>query len=266
MDENTINNEINGDIEEIARRCVAICEEKKASNILLFDVRENSIIADYYLVCSGNSMAHIRALADNLRRTLISEGFKSRGREGTPASQWIVLDFGVILIHIMTPEMRRHYCLEDLWDERLIVFRGGEAMPAASIPAEDEEDTYGQWGDEDDEEWEDEEDEEDWEDEEDEEDEDKEDVEWDGDEEDEEDEDDEDDEDEEEDEEEDWDDEEDWDEEEDDWDEDDDDDDEDEAPVKPKRDGGITPKDIFGDDDEDDGEDDGAIKIPVTQK
>ena len=253
MDENTINNGINGDIEEIARRCVAICEEKKASNILLFDVRENSIIADYYLVCSGNSMAHIRALADNLRRTLISEGFKSRGREGTPASQWIVLDFGVILIHIMTPEMRRHYCLEDLWDERLIVFRGGEAMPAASIPAEDDEDSYEQWGDEDDEEWDDEEEEED------EEEEDEEDEVWD-DEEDVDDEEDDEDEDEE-----DWD-EEDWDEEEDDWDEDDEDDEDDDAPVKPKRDGGITPKDIFGDDDDDDDDDDGAIKIPVTQK
>ena len=254
MDENTMNNNLNADIEEIARRCVAICEEKKASNILLFDVRENSILADYFLVCSGNSMAHIRALSENLRRTLVSEGFKSRGREGTPASQWIVLDFGIILIHIMTPEMRRHYCLEDLWDKRLIVYQGGEEMPAASIPAEDDEDSYGQWDDEDaddDEEWEDDDD---WEDEEDED----EDEEWDEDEE----EDEEDDEDEE-----DWEEEDDdWDDAEDDWDEDDEEDDEDEAPAKPKKDGGITPKDIFGDDDDDDDDDGGAIKIPVKKK
>ena len=253
MDENTMNNNLNADIEEIARRCVAICEEKKASNILLFDVRENSILADYFLVCSGNSMAHIRALSENLRRTLVSEGFKSRGREGTPASQWIVLDFGIILIHIMTPEMRRHYCLEDLWDKRLIVYQGGEEMPAASIPAEDDEDSYGQWEDEDaddDEEWEDDDD---WEDEDDEEDE----EEWDEDEDEEDGEDDED--------EEDWEEEDDdWDDAEDDWDEDDEEDDEDEAPAKPKKDGGITPKDIFGDDDDDD--DDGAIKIPVKKK
>ncbi len=249
MDENTIN----ADIEEIARRCVMICEEKKASNILLFDVRENSILADYFLVCSGNSMAHIRALSENLRRTLISEGFKSRGREGTPASQWIVLDFGVILIHIMTPEMRRHYCLEDLWDKRLIVYQGGEEMPAASIPAEDDDDSYGQWGDEDDSE-----DDDDWDDEDDWEDEDDEDEEeWDDDEED--------DEEEENEEDEDWDDEEDdWDDD-DDWDEDDEEDEEDDAPAKPKKDGGITPKDIFGDDDDDD-DDKGAIKIPITKK
>ena len=262
-DENTIiNNENNADIEEIARRCVMICEEKKASNILLFDVRENSILADYFLVCSGNSMAHIRALSENLRRTLISEGFKPRGHEGTPASQWIVLDFGLILIHIMTPEMRRHYCLEDLWDKRLIVYQGGEELPAASIPADDDDVSYGQWDedDEDEEEWEDEDD---WEDDENEEDWDEDDEEDDDEEEGNEDEDDADDEDEDgEDEEDDWD-EDDWDE--DDWDEDDEeDDDEDDAHAKPKKDGGITPKDIFGDDDDE--EDEGSIKIPVTKK
>ena len=251
--QNDIDNENTAIVDEIARRCVSICEEKKASNILLFDVRENSILADYFLVCCGNSMAHVRALSENLRRTLINEGFKPRGREGTPASQWIVLDFGIILIHIMTPEMRRHYCLEDLWDKRLVVYQGGEEMPATSIPADDDEDsTYqGQWDDDFDEE--NEEDEEDeWDDEDIDDEEDEED--WDENEE------------ENEDEEDDWDDEDDEnnDDEEDDWDDDWDEDDDDEENPKPKKDGGITPKDIFGDDDDDDKDD--TIKIPVNKK
>ena len=238
----------NADIDDIARRCVNICEEKKASNILLFDVRDNTILADYFLVCCGNSMAHVKALSENLRRTLVSEGYKSRGREGTPASQWIVLDFGVILIHIMTPEMRRHYCLEDLWDKRLIVYQGGEEMPEVSIDADDDDEDapyQSQWevveDDEDeDDEWDEGEIQDDdsevpWEEEDD----------WD----DEEDEDDEDEEGDDVDDEEEWDDEEldeEWDEE-DDWDEDDEDE---EEPKKPRKDGGITPRDIFGDDDE----------------
>ena len=237
----------NADIDDIARRCVNICEEKKASNILLFDVRDNTILADYFLVCCGNSMAHVKALSENLRRTLVSEGYKSRGREGTPASQWIVLDFGVILIHIMTPEMRRHYCLEDLWDKRLIVYQGGEEMPEVSIDADDDDEDapyQSQWevveDDDDEDEWDEGEiqdddsevpweEEDDWDDEEDEDDEDEEgddvddEEEWDGEELDDE-----------------------WDEE-DDWDEDDEDE---EEPKKPRKDGGITPRDIFGDDDE----------------
>ena len=259
---NNMDNENPAIADEIARRCVSICEEKKASNILLFDVRENSILADYFLVCCGNSMAHVRALSENLRRTLVNEGFKPRGREGTPASQWIVLDFGIILIHIMTPEMRRHYCLEDLWDKRLVVYQGGEEMPSVSNPADgDEHSTYeGQWDDDFDE---DDEEEDDWDDE----DIDDEDI----DDEDDEDIDDEDDEDWDENDEddgedaEDWDDveedAEDWEEEDDNWDDDDDDDEEEEGP-KPKKDGGITPKDIFGDDDDDK---DDAIKIPVNK-
>ncbi len=143
-----MNNTQNENLEQIARRCIAICEEKKAADIVLFDVRENSILADYYLVCCGNSMPHVRAIAESLRRTLLSEGFKPRGLDGAPTSQWVVLDFGSILIHVMTPDMRRRYCLEDLWDKRLIVFQGGEPLPEGTMDSADDE--WGgddEWGD-----------------------------------------------------------------------------------------------------------------------
>ena len=115
-------------IEAIAMRCVKICEEKKAADIVLFDKSKDSILADYFLVCCGTSLQHIHALAENLRRTLVGEGIRPRGLEGG-SSQWIVLDYGVIMVHIMTPEMRRRYCLEELWDRNLIVYQGGEELP-----------------------------------------------------------------------------------------------------------------------------------------
>ncbi len=121
----------NKQIEEIAMRCVRICEEKKAADIVLFDKSKDSILADYFLVCCGTSMQHIRALADNLRRTLLEQGVRPRGQEGG-SSQWLVLDYGIIIVHIMTPEMRRHYCLEELWDKNLIVYQGGEELPPPS--------------------------------------------------------------------------------------------------------------------------------------
>ena len=111
--------------EALARRCVEVCEERKASDILLFDVRENSILADFYLVCSGGSMPHIRAIAENLRLAMGAEGLSARGQDGLPGSRWMVLDYSSIMIHILDPEMRVFYRLEELWDERKILYRGG---------------------------------------------------------------------------------------------------------------------------------------------
>ena len=59
--------------EAIARKCVEICEQHKASDILLFDVREKTILADFVLVCSGTSLPHLRAIAESIRRTLLDE-------------------------------------------------------------------------------------------------------------------------------------------------------------------------------------------------
>ena len=153
----------NKQIEEIAMRCVKICEEKKAADIVLFDKSKDSILADYFLVCCGTSLQHIRALADNLRRTLQEQGVRPRGQEGG-SSQWLVLDYGIIIVHIMTPEMRRHYCLEELWDRNLIVYQGGEALPPPSQDGQaswDSEEPF----DSEDEDFEDEYDEDDFEDE-----------------------------------------------------------------------------------------------------
>ena len=118
------------DTEKIARRCVEICEEHKASDIQLFDVRENSILADFFIVCSATSLPHLRALADRLRHTLVDEGVKPRGLDGNPSSQWLVLDYGVIIVHIMMPDMRRFYALEDIWDKSKVIYSGGAPLPA----------------------------------------------------------------------------------------------------------------------------------------
>lgn len=122
------------DPEELARRCVDICMERKAVDIILFDVREKTILADFYLVCSGTSLPHIRALADNLRRELLAGGLRPRGEDGDAASHWVVLDYGVLIIHILDPERREFYRLEQLWDDRKVVFRGGAAAPPAPAP------------------------------------------------------------------------------------------------------------------------------------
>ena len=117
------------DAESLARRCVEVCEERKAAEILLFDVRETSILADFYIVCSGTSMPHIRAISDQVRKAMLAEGLRPRGQDGVPGSRWMVLDYGSILVHILDPEMRNFYNLEELWDDRKILYRCGTPLP-----------------------------------------------------------------------------------------------------------------------------------------
>ena len=107
----------------LAKLCVETCEATKAQDILLFDVREKTIVADYYLVCSGTSMPHIRAIAAHIRKVLSEHGIRPRGQDGEAESRWMVLDYGVLLVHILEPEMRNFYALEELWDESKIVMR-----------------------------------------------------------------------------------------------------------------------------------------------
>ncbi|MBO7741845.1 MAG: RsfS/YbeB/iojap family protein, partial [Victivallales bacterium] len=70
------------DSDKLAKLAVQICEETKAKDILLFKVSENVIVADYYLVCSGTSMPHIRAIADHIKRAFNAEGVTVRGQDG----------------------------------------------------------------------------------------------------------------------------------------------------------------------------------------
>ncbi len=106
------------DSDKLVQECIAICEDRKAVNVMVFDVRGSSTIADYYLFCSGNSEIHLRAIANNLTRGLKDKlGILPRSVEGTPASRWILVDFADVLAHIFHPETREHYDIESLYQD-----------------------------------------------------------------------------------------------------------------------------------------------------
>ncbi len=116
---------------ELAKLCVKACEDAKAQDILLFDVRERqAMVAEYYIVCSGTSMPHIRAIADHVKRAMLETGRKPRGTDGDAESRWMAQDYGVVLVHILEPEMRNFYQLEQLWDESKVICRSTPAKPA----------------------------------------------------------------------------------------------------------------------------------------
>jgi ribosome-associated protein len=91
-------------------------EDKKASDIRLFDVRGASGVTDFLLVATGNSPPHLKALAEETRRRLKGAGIHAYGTAGVPESGWMALDFVDVIIHIFLPGPRAYYAIEDLWE------------------------------------------------------------------------------------------------------------------------------------------------------
>ncbi|GCF10392.1 ribosome silencing factor [Dictyobacter arantiisoli] len=105
------------DIDQLAKAVVDIASDKKASDILLLDIRDVSVIADYFVICSGNNSRQILAIANTIDKDLSKHGATLFHREGSAESGWILLDFGDVIVHIFGPKEREYYRLERLWSE-----------------------------------------------------------------------------------------------------------------------------------------------------
>ncbi|OGV64408.1 MAG: ribosome silencing factor [Lentisphaerae bacterium RIFOXYB12_FULL_65_16] len=121
------------DSEAFARRCVEVCEDRKAGDVILFDVRNISVLADFYILCTANSEPHLRAVQDHLHQELAKTGVRPRGREGVAASRWVIVDYGDVLIHVMDPERRDYYRLEELWGQDCILYRSPQDTSSAPV-------------------------------------------------------------------------------------------------------------------------------------
>ncbi len=100
---------------QLARAAVDIASDKKASDVILLDIRDVTTIADYFVICSGNNPRQIRAIADAIDEQLGEQGANLLHREGVAESGWILLDFGDVIVHIFGPREREYYRLERLW-------------------------------------------------------------------------------------------------------------------------------------------------------
>jgi ribosome-associated protein len=108
---------------DLARRIVELAEDKKAADIVLLDLGELTTLADAFVICSGGSERQLGAIADGIVEALRDERVKPIGREGTPASHWILLDYGGVIVHIFTPPERDFYQLESHWGAARTVLR-----------------------------------------------------------------------------------------------------------------------------------------------
>jgi len=106
-------------MEALKKSILNILEDNKAQNISLIDVKNKSSVTDVMFIVSGRSTRHVKAIADNLVTKLKKNKIKPLGVEGYNKSEWILLDYGDLLVHVMHPDTREFYSLEKLWDENI---------------------------------------------------------------------------------------------------------------------------------------------------
>jgi ribosome-associated protein len=94
---------------------VEALEELKARNITTLDVRDLTTVADTLVIASGTSSRHVKALADNVIERAKAGGHPPVGVEGQQASDWVLVDLGDVVVHVMSPAAREFYDLERLW-------------------------------------------------------------------------------------------------------------------------------------------------------
>lgn len=100
---------------------VLAAEDKKAGDVTVLDIRAVSIIADYFIICSGRSSTQVKAIAESIQEKLEEEGVPTLRREGFREGDWVLLDYGDVVVHVFQDAERRFYNLERLWGDARVV-------------------------------------------------------------------------------------------------------------------------------------------------
>ncbi len=100
----------------LSKLAVKALEDIKAQNIVCLNVEELTQITDYMVIATGNSTTHIKSLADEVSRQVKAAGAEVIGEEGRLPGEWVLVDLGAVIVHIMLANTRALYSLEDLWN------------------------------------------------------------------------------------------------------------------------------------------------------
>jgi ribosome-associated protein len=107
-----------------ARRAAHLCSDLKANDVVMLDLARVSDATDYFVIASGSSDTHVRAIAEHVLEELKKEGVRAHHVEGLPQGRWVLLDYIDFVVHVFHPTLRSFYQLERLWGD------------AATIPIE----------------------------------------------------------------------------------------------------------------------------------
>ena len=106
------------DSRKLARLCLELADNKKAENPLILDVRKLTSVTDYFVIATGTSEPHLRAMSDEITDQLrIEHGIRPRAIDGSVHTSWVVMDFYSVIVHLMRAEVREHYDLESFWGD-----------------------------------------------------------------------------------------------------------------------------------------------------
>ena len=106
---------------QIAKLAIEALEDKKAEDIRVIDISEVSVIADYFVIAGGTNKAQIQALCDNVQEKLGRAGYPEKPTEGYKTANWMLVDFGDVIVHIFDKENRLLYDLERIWRDGIQV-------------------------------------------------------------------------------------------------------------------------------------------------
>jgi ribosome-associated protein len=106
------------DSKKLALLCAELADNKKAENIVILDVRELSSVTDYFVITSGTSEPHLRAIVDEISdRLRENHDLRPKAIDGTLHTAWVVLDYFDVIVHVMRSDVRERYDLETLWGD-----------------------------------------------------------------------------------------------------------------------------------------------------
>ena len=124
-------------VEQIRQSAVEALEEIKARDIVVLDTRKLTSMFDYMIVASAESARQTKALARNVEDKIRSGGGKVLGTEGEQTGEWVLVDMGSVIVHIMQPAIREYYNLEQLWGGE-VPRRASQLRRGAEVLASDE--------------------------------------------------------------------------------------------------------------------------------
>lgn len=106
---------------EMTKLAIQALEDKKADDIKVIDISDISTIADYFIIASGKNRSQIQAMCDNVDETLGRAGVSMKQTEGYKNANWVLMDYGDIIVHIFSKEDRLFYDLERIWRDGVLI-------------------------------------------------------------------------------------------------------------------------------------------------
>ncbi|MCM3126152.1 MULTISPECIES: ribosome silencing factor [unclassified Paenibacillus] len=106
---------------ELLQMAIDSADDKKAMNIVALDLRGISLVADYFVICHGNSDTQVQAIATEVRKRAQEKNVKINGIEGMDSARWVLMDLGDVVVHVFHRDEREYYNIERLWSDAKVV-------------------------------------------------------------------------------------------------------------------------------------------------